>query len=79
MTTQSRLPGSCKRSLNRLVADVNHFKRHVDRFLQAMPKYQSWITEFAGISPVLDVEQRTILASHGIIPQDLDDLTAGLA
>jgi hypothetical protein len=44
-----------------------------------MPKYQSWITEFAGISPVLDVEQRTILASHGIIPQDLDDLTAGLA
>lgn len=78
-TTRTIRFGSCKRSPNRLVADVNHFKGHVERFLQAMPKYQAWTTELAGISPVLDVEQRAILASHGIIPQDLDDLTAGLA
>ena len=57
---------------------MNHFKGHVERFLEAMPKYQSWTTELAGISPVLDAEQRVILASHGIIPQDLADLTAGL-
>jgi AAA+ ATPase superfamily predicted ATPase len=78
-TTRTIRFGSCKRSPNRLVADVNHFKGHVERFLQAMPKYQSWTTELAGISPVLDVEQRAILASHSIIPQDLDDLTVGLA
>jgi len=77
-TTRTIRFGSCKRSPNRLVADVNHFKGHVERFLEAMPKYQSWTTELAGISPVLDAEQRVILASHGIIPQDLADLTAGL-
>ena len=43
-----------------------------------MPKYQAWTRELAGISTVLNVEQRAKLASHGIIPQDLDDLTAGL-
>ena len=77
-TTRTIRFGSCKRSPHRLVADVNHFKGHVERFLEAMPKYQSWTTELAGISPVLDAEQRVILASHGIIPQDLADLTAGL-
>jgi AAA+ ATPase superfamily predicted ATPase len=70
--------GSCKRSPGKLISDVNNFKKHVARFLQTMPKYQSWSQQFVGISPVLDADQRAMLASHDIIPQDLNDLTLGL-
>jgi uncharacterized protein len=70
--------GSCKRSPRRLLADVNNFKQHVERFLQTMPKYQSWTQQYVGIAPVLDADQRAILTSHDIIPQDLNDLTLGL-
>ncbi|MGA2254004.1 MAG: hypothetical protein ABSG53_05025 [Thermoguttaceae bacterium] len=34
-----------------------------------------WTHQYVGISPVLDAEQRAILTSHDIIPQDLNDLT----
>lgn len=70
--------GSCKRSSRRLLADVNNFKLHVERFLQTMPKYQSWTRQYVGISPVLNGDQRAILIGHDIIPQDLNDLTHGL-
>lgn len=60
------------------IADVNDFKRHVDRFLQAMPKYRSWKKEYVGIAPVLDADARAILTIHDILPRDLNDLTAGL-
>ena len=70
--------GSCKRSPQKLLSDVNNFKQHVDRFLQAMPKYQGWTKEYAGIAPVLDADQRAILNGHDLIPQDLNDLTRGL-
>jgi hypothetical protein len=71
--------GSCKRSPDRLLSDVNHFKGHVGRFLEAMPKYQGWKQEYVGIAPSLDAGQRAILARHGVIPQDLTDLTSDLA
>lgn len=70
--------GSCKRSPKKLLSDVNNFKQHVERFLQAMPGYQSWKKEYVGIAPTLDAEQRTMLTGHDIIPQDLNDLTQGL-
>ncbi len=70
--------GSCKRSPAKLISDVNHFKRHVDRFLQTMPKYRGWSRQFVGISPVLDADQRVVLTRHDIFPQDLHDLTRGL-
>jgi hypothetical protein len=70
--------GSCKRSPDKLLSDVNNFRQHVARFLQTMPQYQSWSQQFVGISPVLDADQRAILTGHGIIPQDLNDLTQGL-
>lgn len=70
--------GSCKRSPRRLLSDVNNFKQHVERFLQTLPKYQGWTKQYVGISPVLDADQRAILTSHDIIPQDLNDLTQGL-
>jgi AAA+ ATPase superfamily predicted ATPase len=76
--TESIRFGSCKRSSKKLLADLNNFKQHVERFLQTMPKYQSWTKQLVGISPVLNAEERAILTSHDIIPHDLNDLTAGL-
>ncbi len=70
--------GSCKRAAARLLADVNNFKEHVGRFLQSMRQYQGWEQQYVGIAPLLDTEQRAILTSHDIIPQDLNDLTRGL-
>ncbi len=76
--TQTIRFGSSKRSAKKLIADVNNFKRHVERFLKTIPRYQSWTKELVGISPELNAEERAILASHDLIPQDLNDLTAGL-
>jgi AAA+ ATPase superfamily predicted ATPase len=70
--------GSCKRSPSKLLSDVNNFRGHVDRFLETMPKYRGWKSEYVGIAPVLDAEQRAILSRHDVIPQDLNDLTSGL-
>jgi AAA+ ATPase superfamily predicted ATPase len=78
-TTESIRFGSCKRSPNRLLSDVNDFKQHVDRFLQTLPKYQRWTRQYVGIAPALNAEQRAILTSHDVIPQDLNDLTLGLS
>lgn len=71
--------GSCKRSPQRLLSDVNNFKKHVERFILAMPQYEGWTKELVGISPTLNAEQRSILATHAVIPQDLNDLTLGLS
>ena len=70
--------GSCKRSPKKLLSDANHFKRHVGRFLEIMPKYDGWTKQYVGIAPVLDAVQRAILVGHDILPQDLNDLTLGL-
>jgi uncharacterized protein len=70
--------GCCKRSPKSLLSDVNNFKLHVERFLKAFPRYQGWSQQYVGITTALDAEQRAILTGHGIIPQDLIDLTNGL-
>lgn len=77
-TTRTIRFGSCKRSPSRLVSDVNNFKQHVGRFLQALPKYQNWTKQFVGIAPDLDQSQRAVLARHEIVPEDLGDLLRGL-
>ena len=71
--------GSCKRSPAKLLADVNNFRGHVERFLEAMPAYRFWTVQRVAIAPSLTDEQRTILTRSGVIPQDLNDLTAGLS
>jgi AAA+ ATPase superfamily predicted ATPase len=70
--------GSCKRSPEKLLSDVNNFKGHVGRFLRTMPKYQKWKLEYVAIAPALDSGQKSVLAGHGFIPQDLGDLTSKL-
>jgi hypothetical protein len=77
-TTESIRFGSIKRSPKKLMSDVNNFIQHVDRFLKAMPQYHGWSKQLVGIAPTLDTEQRTFLKTHGILPQDLNDLTAGM-
>jgi AAA+ ATPase superfamily predicted ATPase len=69
---------SCKRSPQKLLADVNNFKQHVERFLKGMPKYSSWTTEYVAIAPRLEAEQRKLLGSYGVIAEDLNDLIKGL-
>ena len=71
--------GSCKRSPERLLSDVNNFKGHVGRFLDTMPKYRGWKHEYVGIAPVLNAGQRVVLVRHDVIPQDLTDLTSNLS
>jgi hypothetical protein len=70
--------GACKRSPSKLLSDVNNFKGHVQRFLDIMPKYRAWTVQYVGVAPVLDAEQRTVLARHNVLGQDLNDLTSSL-
>lgn len=70
---------SCKRSAKKLLADANNLRAHANRFLKAKTEFRDWHSEFAGVAPKLDEEQRAILQSHEMIPQDLGDLTRGLA
>jgi hypothetical protein len=70
--------GSCKRNPKKLLADVTNFSAHVRRFLELKPEYADWSVERVGIAPKLGEEHRQILEPHGIIPQDLNDLTGGL-
>lgn len=69
---------SCKRSAAKLVADVNNFQQHVQRFLQALPQYQDWKVEHVAVAPVIEKEQRKALEHYDIIPQDIKQLTKGL-
>jgi uncharacterized protein len=70
--------GSCKRSASKLLSDINNFKGHVGRFLDAFPKYKIWKIEYVGISPRLREEEREVLRRHDVMPQDLPDLTQDL-
>lgn len=70
--------GSCKRSPSKLLHDINNFKSHVDRFLQAMPQFQSWKKELVSIAPELQQDHRKVLKRSDIMAQDLNDLTKGL-
>ncbi len=70
--------GACKRSPKKLLADATQFQGHVQRFLQALPRYQSWTKQYVAIAPALTAEHRAVLIRHDIIPQDLTDLTQGL-
>jgi hypothetical protein len=70
--------GSCKRSPGKLLSDITKFKNHVDRFLNEHRSYQKWKIEYVGISVRLSEDERTVLMRNDILPQSLEDLTAGL-
>ena len=70
--------GSCKRSADKLLADIAVFDGHIQRFLDAFPKYKSWTIERVSIAPVVPADLRADLQRRNRIVQDLSDLTAGL-
>jgi AAA+ ATPase superfamily predicted ATPase len=70
--------GSCKRSPHKLLSGVTNFKNHVDRFLNENRKYQKWTIDYVGVAPRLNDDERKVLTRADIIPQPLEDLTAGL-
>ncbi len=68
--------GSCKRSADRLLSDINVLDGHVARFLGVYPKYASWRIEKVSIAPVISAEVRKRLQDAGHVPQDLAELIA---
>jgi AAA+ ATPase superfamily predicted ATPase len=72
--------GSCKRDPGRLPGDIPTLKRHAARFLTSgrHRRYADWTIEYAAIAPQLSPEVRVALSEQGVLPQDLDDLTAGM-
>lgn len=70
--------GTCKRSSSKLVQHFAKFDEHVARFLDAKPALRSWTLEKVAISPRLSASHREVIQRAGFLPQDLDDLTAGL-
>ena len=71
--------GSCKRSATELVAGATALDGHVERFLQAFPRYRDWTLEKAAIAPSISAELRRELQTRGHIPQSIDDLLDGIA
>ena len=70
--------GTCKRQGDKLIADLPRFERHIAGFLARMPKFATWAVERVAIAPLLTGAQRSAAEQAGYIPQDLNELTAGL-
>ena len=70
--------GSCKRSADRLVADLPRFDAHIARMLARHPELAGWTLERVAIAPSLDRAHRVAIQAAGYIPQDLRDLGAGM-
>jgi hypothetical protein len=68
--------GSCKRTADRLVADLSVLDGHVARFLGAHREYATWTVEKVGIAPTIRPEVRARIQAAGHLAQDLGDLTA---
>jgi AAA+ ATPase superfamily predicted ATPase len=69
---------SCKRSADKLVADLGHFETHVDAMQRRLPDLAGWAIERVAIAPTLSQKHRAAITRAGYLPQDLNDLTAGL-
>lgn len=70
--------GTCKRSAEKLKADLTRFGQHVATFLREHPMYEGWTVERVAIAPAVSAELRADIEARGFIVQDLVDLTAGL-
>lgn len=70
--------GSCKRNVDRLVADLPRFDGHIERFLAVMPRFSRWTVEKVAVAPAHSESTRRAVEARGYIAQDLDDLTRGL-
>jgi hypothetical protein len=69
---------TCKRSPEKVVADLAAFDGHVTRFVTASPKFGGWKVEKVAVAPVLDKDARQRIEARGYVAEDLADLTQGL-
>lgn len=69
---------SCKRQAARLAPDFRRFDEHIARFLGLVPRLEGWRVEKAAITTRHTDETREQARRAGYLPQDLDDLIAGL-
>lgn len=70
--------GTCKRNVDRLVADLAAFDGHVQRFLAAMPRFSGWRVEKVALTPHHTSDSRRAVREKEMIDQDLGDLTRDL-
>ena len=70
--------GSCKRSPEKLIADLPRFEGHITRLLTRHPELAGWTLEKVAIAPALSFEHRTAIERQGWRAQDLTDLVEGL-
>lgn len=70
--------GTCKRSPTKLVRDLGSCDAHIARFLETHASYRGWTVERVAIAPKLQLGARARIMKAGYVPQDLEDLTAGL-
>ena len=70
---------SCKRSEDRLVEDIPVFDGHVERFLDAFPRYKKFSNiQKVSLAPKISQQVGTRLNTRSRLFQDLDDLVVGL-
>jgi len=70
--------GTCKRAATKLARDFARFDEHVARFMQRASQVQGWSVEKVAIAPRHTLQTRRTAECAGYIPQDLEELTAGL-
>jgi AAA+ ATPase superfamily predicted ATPase len=70
--------GTCKRTAERLVPDFDRFNAHVARFLELEARVRGWRVEKVAIATRHTEATRESAQRAGYLPQDLDDLSAGL-
>lgn len=70
--------GTCKRSSDKLRADLDNCRGHVARFLNEHPRFADWNAEQVALAPLIEAEARAEIEARGFIVQDLRDLTMGL-
>jgi len=70
--------GTCKRAAERLAPDYPRFDAHVARFLDRAERVRGWRVERVAITTRHSRRSRAAAERAGYIPQDLEDLTAGL-
>jgi hypothetical protein len=70
--------GTCKRSGDKLAADLENCRGHVARFLSEHQRFAGWAVEKVAIAAQIEPEVRAEIETRGFIAQDLRDLTVGL-
>lgn len=70
--------GTCKRAAARLAPDFARFDAHIGRFLDLAKRLRGWRVERVAIATRHSPATRDAAIRAGYLPQDLDDLLAGL-